>query len=180
MVPDPAIQRSRECDASQFRPTDPRLRQMGESERHGRGNDYQPVQGAGYVRPSLEGRPLAKVTPLDVQAVYGKIIEKGLSARTVRYTHAVLRSALQQAVKWRLLVYNPADSVEPPRQSRKEIQVLSTVQTRAFLRAADKDRIGALFALAVTAGPRPSEYLALKWTDLNMKAGTIVVMRSLE
>jgi len=52
-----------------------------------------------YVRPSLEGRPLAKVTPLDVQAVYGKIIEKGLSARTVRYTHAVLRSALQQAVK---------------------------------------------------------------------------------
>jgi len=99
MVPDPAIQRSRECDASQFRPTDPRLRQMGESERHGRGNDYQPVQGAGYVRPSLEGRPLAKVTPLDVQAVYGKIIEKGLSARTVRYTHAVLRSALQQAVK---------------------------------------------------------------------------------
>jgi len=51
-----------------------------------------------YVRPSLEGRPLAKATPLDVQAVYGKIIENGLSARTVRYTHAVLRSALQQAV----------------------------------------------------------------------------------
>ena len=89
----------------------------------------------------------------------------------------MLRSALQQAVKWRLLAYNPADSVELPRQSRK---VLSTVQTRAFLRAADKDRIGALFALAVTAGPRPSEYLALKWTDLNMEAGTIVVTRSLE
>ena len=133
-----------------------------------------------YVRPSLEGRPLAKVTPLDMQAVYGKIIEKGLSARTVRYTHAVLRSALQQAVKWRLLAYNPADSVELPRQSRKEIKVLSTVQTRALLRAADKDRIGALFALAVTAGPRPSEYLALKWTDLNIKAGAIVVTRSLE
>ena len=133
-----------------------------------------------YVRPSLEGRPLARVTPLEVQAVYGKIMEKGLSARTVRYTHAVLRSALQQAVKWRLLAYNPADSVELPRQSRKEIQVLSTEQTRALLRAASKDRNGALFALAVTAGPRPSEYLALKWTDLNLNAGTIVVARSLE
>ena len=32
----------------------------------------------------------------------------------------------------------------------------------------------------MTAGPRPSEYLALKWTDLNIKAGTIVVARSLE
>lgn len=39
-------------------------------------------------------------------------IPKRLSARTVRYTHAVLCSALQQAVKWRLLAYNPADSVE--------------------------------------------------------------------
>lgn len=141
--------------------------------------DYETLL-ARYVRPWLEGRPLVKVTPFDVQSVYGKIIENGLSARTVRYTHAVLRSALQQAVKWRLLTYNPADAVELPRQSRKEINVLSTEQTRALLRAANKDRIGALFALAVTAGLRPSEYLALKWTDLDMKAGTISVTRSLE
>jgi integrase len=60
------------------------------------------------------------------------------------------------------------------------MKVLSTVQTRAFLSAANKDRIGALFALAVTAGPRPSECLALKWTDLNMRAGTIMVTRTLE
>jgi integrase len=133
-----------------------------------------------YVRPSLEGRPLAKVTPLDVQGLYGKIFEKGLSARTVRYAHAVLRSALQQAVKWRLLAYNPADAVDLPRQTRTEMKVLSPEQTRAFLRAASEDRIGALFALAVTAGLRPSEYLALKWTDLDMKAGTINVTRSLE
>lgn len=133
-----------------------------------------------YVRPFLEGRPLAKVTPLDVQGVYGKILEKGLSARTVRYAHAVLRSALQQAVKWRLLAYNPADAVDLPRQTRTEMKVLSPEQTRAFLRAASEDRIGALFALAVTAGLRPSEYLALKWTDLDMKAGTISVTRSLE
>src|SRR5450432_1395544 len=45
-----------------------------------------------YVRPSLEARPLAKVTPLDVQAVYGKILEKGLSAHTVRYTMRAPRS----------------------------------------------------------------------------------------
>jgi integrase len=141
--------------------------------------DYETLLSR-YVRPSLEGRSLAKVTPLDVQGVYREILEKGLSARTVRYTHAVLRSALQQAVKWRLLAYNPADAVELPRQVRKEIKVLSPEQTRALLRAADKDRIGALFALAVTAGLRPSEYLALKWIDLDMKAGTITVTRSLE
>ncbi len=141
--------------------------------------DYETLLNR-YVRPSLKGRPLVKVTPLDVQAVYREILEKGLSARTVRYTHAVLRSALQQAVKWRLLAFNPADAVELPRQARKEIKVLSAEQTREFLRAASEDRVGALFALAVTTGLRPSEYLALKWTDLDMKAGTIAVTRSLE
>lgn len=133
-----------------------------------------------YVRPALAQRPLAKVTPLDLQALYKEILERGLSARTVRYTHAVVRSALQQAVKWRLLASNSADAVELPKQSRKEIQVLSTEQTRALLKAAQKDRLGALFALAVTAGPRPSEYLALKWTDLDMQTGTVRVVRSLD
>ncbi len=87
---------------------------------------------------------------------------------------------MQQAVKWRLLASNPADAVELPKQSRKEIQMLSTEQTRALLKAAQKDRLGALFALAVTAGPRPSEYWALKWTDLDMRTGTVRVVRSID
>ncbi|MEO8053430.1 MAG: tyrosine-type recombinase/integrase, partial [Acidobacteriota bacterium] len=141
--------------------------------------DYQNILTR-YVRPSLAKRPLVDVTPLDLQAIYKDIQVRGLSARTVRYTHAVVRSALQQAVKWRMLTSNPADAVELPKQSRKEVQVLSAEQTRAFLKAANKDRLGALFSLAVTAGLRPSEYLALKWPDLNLGAGTIRVVRSLD
>ena len=79
---------------------------------------------------------------------------------------------MEQAVKWRLMASNPADAVELPKQSRKEIQVLSTEQTRDLLTAAKGDRLGALFALAVTAGPRPSEFLVLKWTDLDMEANS--------
>jgi integrase len=141
--------------------------------------DYQNLLKR-YVRPVLAQRPLAKVTPLDLQSLYKGLLDSELSARTVRYTHAVVRSALQQAVKWRLLTTNPADALELPKQRRKEIQVLSTEQTRTFLKAARRDRLGTLFALAVTAGLRPSEYLALKWTDLDSDAGTIRVVRSLD
>ena len=35
-------------------------------------------------------------TPLDIQAVYQQLVERGLSARTVRYTHSVLRSAMRR------------------------------------------------------------------------------------
>ena len=133
-----------------------------------------------HVRPALGERPLAKITPLDVQALYKEILDRGLSARTVRYTHAVLRSALQQAVKWRLLASNPAEAVELPKLSRKESRVLSADQVRGFLKAAKDDRLGALFALAVTAGPRPSEYLALRWPYLDETRGTIRITRTLE
>lgn len=41
--------------------------------------------------------------PMDVQTTYQKMIEIGLSDRTVRYTHAVLKSAMRQALQRRLL-----------------------------------------------------------------------------
>ncbi len=56
-----------------------------------------------YVRPNLGERVLAALRPLDLQTTYQQMIERGLSARTVRYTHVVLRSALRQALQWHLL-----------------------------------------------------------------------------
>ena len=71
-----------------------------------------------YIRPHLGETVLAAMRPLDLQTTYQQMIEWGLSARTVRYTHAVLRSAMRQALQWRLLLENPADGVKIPQQSR--------------------------------------------------------------
>src|SRR6266568_1408738 len=49
--------------------------------------------GSALVVDSLGERVLAAMRPMDVQTTYQKMIERGLSARTVRYTHAVLKSA---------------------------------------------------------------------------------------
>lgn len=38
----------------------------------------------------------------------------------------------------------------------------------------------ALFALAMTTGMRPSEYLALTWSDIDLVRGTVSVSRTLE
>jgi hypothetical protein len=62
-----------------------------------------------YVRPSLGERNLAGICPLDIQTVYQRLIERGLAARTIRYTHSVLRSAMRQAIRWRLLLEDPTN-----------------------------------------------------------------------
>jgi len=69
-----------------------------------------------YIRPHLGERVLAAMRPLDIQTTYQQMIERGLSSRTVRYTHAVLKSAMRQALQWRLLLENPADGVKTPQR----------------------------------------------------------------
>ena len=90
-------------------------------------------------------------------------VERGLSARTVRYTHAVLRSAMRQALQWRLLLENPVDGVKIPQQPKGEMRSLTVEQARTFLKAALATPHGPVLAVALTTGMRPSEYLGLKW-----------------
>lgn len=120
-----------------------------------------------YLRPALGDLRLHQLTPVQIQALYAEMLERGLSARTVRYAHAVLRSALGQAVKWRLVSHNAATAVELPRQRRREMKALSPKQAGRFLAAAKEDRFAALWSVLVTSGLRPGEALALRWVDLD-------------
>jgi len=133
-----------------------------------------------YIRPVLGERILSTITPLDVQDAFQKMVDRCLSARTVRYTHSVLRSAIRQAVRWRILSQDPTDGAQLPRLRRREMRVLSAEQSRAFLSAALKTHYGPVFAVALTTGMRPSEYLALKWQDIDWDRGTVSVVRTLE
>lgn len=132
------------------------------------------------MRPSLGPRNLAAISPLDVQAVYQKLVERNLSARTVRYTHSVLRSAMRQAIRWRLMAEDPTNGAQLPRQRRHELQVLTAEQSQLFLETAMQTTYGPAFAVALTTAARPSEYLALKWQDINWERGTLSVTRTLE
>jgi integrase len=131
-----------------------------------------------YIRPHLGERVLAAMRPMDVQTTYQKMIERGLSARTVRYTHAVLRSAIRQALQWRLLLENPVDSVKIPQQPRGEMRSLTVEQAQTFLKAALATPHGPVLAVALTTGMRPSEYLGLKWQDIDWARQTVSVVRS--
>lgn len=131
-----------------------------------------------YIRPGLGERVLVSMRPIDIQTTPQGMIERGLSPRTVRYTHAVLRSALRQALQWRLLLENPVDGVKIPQQLRSEMRSLTVEQAQAFLRAALATPQGPVLAVALTTGMRPSEYLALKWQDLDWSRQTVSVVRS--
>jgi len=133
-----------------------------------------------YIRPHVGAKIMAVLSPLDIQGAYQQMLDRGLSARTIRYAHAVLRSALRQAIRWQLLLNDPTQGVQLPRQQNREMCVLATDQARAFLRIAVPTTYGPAFAMAPTTGMRASEYLALCWQDVDWDHGTVSVVRILQ
>ncbi|HZQ20480.1 MAG TPA: tyrosine-type recombinase/integrase [Terriglobales bacterium] len=132
-----------------------------------------------YIRPAIGQRTLAALSPLEIQAVYQVMIDRKLSARTIRYAHAVLRAAIRQAIRWQLLIADPTQGVQLPAAQRREMSVLNTDQARSFLTAVACSPEACLFAMALTTGMRPSEYLALGWRDIDWVRGTVSIVRTL-
>jgi integrase len=133
------------------------------------------------VKPvtNIGKKKLSEIRPLDVQTLYSKMQARGLSSRTVRYTHAVLNSAFKQAIKWGLLSKNPAAFVDLPKRERKEMQALSPEEAVRFITAAAEDAMSLVFNLALATGMRPEEYLALQWKDVDLDRGLLTIQRTL-
>src|SRR4028119_84794 len=83
-----------------------------------------------YIIPAIGRVKLAKLTPAHVQHLYREMQDRGLSARTVQYTHAVLHRALKQAKRWGMVNRNVTEDVDRPQLKRDEIRPLDCGQAR--------------------------------------------------
>jgi integrase len=133
-----------------------------------------------HIIPALGRIKLKNLTAAHVQAFYNAEVDSGLAPSSVRYIHAVLHRALNQALRWRLIAENVTEAVDLPRLDRDEPRTLSPEEARRFLRAARGERLEALFVLALTAGLRQGEALALYWEDIDLEAGTLTVKRQVQ
>ena len=129
----------------------------------------------GHLVPGLGHIALAKLTPAEVQAFLNRKQASGLSPRRVQYIHAVLRRALVTAERWGLVSRNVARLVDPPRVRRREITPLTPEQARRLIETSIEDRYRALWITALGTGLRQGELLALRWEDVDLKAGRLWV-----
>jgi integrase len=131
-----------------------------------------------HIVPTLGCLKLKALTPANVRGLHREKLDAELSPATVRKIHSTLHKALTQAVDDGLLPRNAAD-VKAPRPAPKEMHPLSEEEARSFLEEAKGDAFEALYVLAITAGLRRGELLALRWDDADLERGTLRVGRSL-
>ena len=123
---------------------------------------------------------LTKLTPQMIERFLNERLATGLSARRVQYLHAVLRRALNRAMKAGYVGRNVAMLVDPPRVPHTEIAPLTPSQARTLLEAAKGDRLEALYSVALALGLRQGEALGLRWEDVDFESGLIHVRFELQ
>jgi len=160
----------------------------------------------GYLIPYLGSTPLTALSAGDVQAMFTAVIRdeaalgRPVSAATLHRIHATLRAALNGAVRAGLIGANPGRWPELPRAARPrpqvwtpvlterwqaegwrpEVGVWTAAQTAQFLRQVRGHRLYALFHLIALRGLRRGETAGLRWSDLDLDAGTLTVTGQLQ
>jgi len=133
------------------------------------------------IQPYLGAKRLTDLSPLDVKRWHGKLLEGGrkdggpLSVASVKLAHRILHRALTDAVRWNLIAVNPATGVRAPRGEPNEMTVWTAEEAKRFLDAMADDRLIALWTAALHTGLRRGELADLRWTDVDLRAGTLTV-----
>lgn len=133
-----------------------------------------------YINPAIGAMPLQAVRGNHVQGIYNKMMDAGLSGKTVKNMAAILHKALSVALKQGLILSNPCDGAELPKAEHKEIHPLTDEEIPLFLAAIDESPMRNAYALCLFAGLREGECLGLSWGQVDFQRGRITISQQLQ
>ncbi len=118
---------------------------------------------------------LCDVEPRHIRDLHESIFQDGCNANTVIHYHAVVRKALQYAVKNELIRENAADKVDRPKKGKYLAAFYSKEELAALFEAAKDDSMSVVIQLAAYYGLRRSEVLGIRWSAVDFERGTISI-----
>lgn len=133
------------------------------------------------IIPAIGALKLQELNAVQGQKFIKQLLDEELSARYIEYIYVVLSGALDQAVKWELIIKNPLKQVDIPRARREEKKTWSMEEVNRFLHFAKFDNpiYYHLFLIAIHTGMRRGEVLGLRWKDVDLQQGKISVVQNL-
>jgi integrase len=134
-----------------------------------------------HISPALGAVSLRRLEASQLDQLYADLLAKGLAPATVRQVHAVLRRALGQALKWGWLSINTATMASPPRLRKSDVAPPTRGEAVRLVLAGYEwgdGTLGAMLHVAATTGARRGELCGLRWGDIDVEAGELLIERS--
>ena len=145
-----------------------------------------------HIKPNIGKIPLEKLTSLELQKLYKKLLTSGridrveskkqaksLSPKTVRNIHQIIASAMKLAKEQRLIVADPTEGCALPKLEHREMKTLPVEQLTSFLREAKERGVFEMYYVELATGLRRGELLGLKWEDIDFEHGNLRVKRQI-
>lgn len=130
-----------------------------------------------HLIPGVGAHRLNKLEPEHLERLYAKMIRNGSKPATAHQAHRTIRTALGEAMRRGHITRNPAALAKPPRITEDEVEPYTVEEVQRILEAAGQLRNSARWAVALALGLRQGEALGLKWSDVDLDAGTLKVRR---
>lgn len=121
------------------------------------------------------GITVASLKPQQIQDFYQTILDDGCTTNTVIRYHALLRKAMQNAVKKDIIKKNPVDKVDRPKKNIYHTEHYNAEEIKLLFAAVQGGPLETCVKLAAYYGLRRSEVLGLKWSAINFKDKTISI-----
>ena len=139
-----------------------------------------------HIKPSIGKIPLEKLTSLELQKLYKKLLisgrinrieskhqAKGLSPKTVRNIHQIIASAMKLAKEQKIIVSDPTEGCALPKLEHKEMKTLPIEQLTSFLREAKDSGVFEMYYVELAARLRRGELLGPKWEGIDFEHGNL-------
>lgn len=126
-----------------------------------------------YFRPKKI--TLGQLTAQQLEEFYRSILSDDCTTNTVIHYHAIIRRALQTAVRKDIIPQNPADKLDRPRKNSYTASFYSVEEMQTLFDAVSGDPIELCVKLAAYYGLRRSEVLGLRWEAINFKEKLISI-----
>ncbi|HZD15218.1 MAG TPA: hypothetical protein VE196_08865, partial [Pseudonocardiaceae bacterium] len=132
-----------------------------------------------HLIPGIGAHHLERLEPEHLEKLYRKMMRDGrkptsptekvrpAKPATAHQVHRTIRTALNEAVRRRHIVQNPALLAKPPRVEEEEVEPYNVEQVKSILEAAMKGRNSVRWAVALALGMRQGECLGLQWPDID-------------
>lgn len=130
------------------------------------------------VKKRFDGYNIDEVKPLDIQRYLQELERLKYAKQTIKLRLTVLRQVYDYAVIHQYVAVNPCTAVKVPKGAGKTKRQLPLPEQIEAVKRAQSEEFGLYALLLLYTGCRRGEALALTYSDVNRRKGTINIDKS--